>query len=56
MGEITDSMINGEFCQGCGVYLEPDETVYLPSNNEPLKMPSDGKPMGFPVNCGYCKT
>lgn len=28
MGEIADSMINGELCEECGVYLEPLEIVY----------------------------
>lgn len=54
MGEIADSMINGEFCALCGVYLEPNEKVYSQANNEPLRMPSDGESMGFPVVCTNC--
>ena len=54
MGEIAESMINGEFCALCGVYLEPGERVHLQSNNEPSRMPSSGEPMGFPVLCTSC--
>ena len=59
MGEIADSIINGEVCCYCGVYLEPNETVYLQHDDEnnpvgPVEMPSDGSPFGVPVCCGDC--
>ena len=37
MGEIADSMINGEVCQMCGVYLEPNETVYVNGDENRLR-------------------
>ena len=54
MGEIANSMINGEFCALCSVYLEPEEIVFSENTNEQLRMPSDGDPMGFPVICKHC--
>lgn len=55
MGEIADSMINGEMCAVCGVYLEPEEKVYDQVSEKKMKMPKDGSPMGFPVICADCK-
>lgn len=55
MGEIADSMINGELCALCGVYLEPGETVYIQSTNKKAKMPLDGSAFGCPVVCECCK-
>lgn len=54
MGEIADSMINGETCSFCGVYLEPGETVVQQGTTTRMKMPSDGDSMGFPVICLSC--
>jgi hypothetical protein len=54
MGEIADKMIKGEFCNCCGVYLEPNEKVYLVPSGREVAMPSDGSPYGVPVNCGDC--
>lgn len=55
MGEIAEKMINGEFCACCGVYLEPNEKVYLVPNGEAATMPADGSPFGVPVNCEDCE-
>lgn len=55
MGEIADSMINGEFCACCGAYLEPSEVVYTQQGEEKVKMPSDGSAFGVPVICQSCK-
>ena len=57
MGEIADSMINGEVCAECGVYLEPNERIWSQDEDSQkrLKMPSDGSPMGFPVVCTGCR-
>jgi hypothetical protein len=54
MGEIADSMINGEMCAECGVYLEPKEKVYIQSSGKKMHMPEDGSPAGFPVICKDC--
>lgn len=54
MGEIADSMINGEMCSQCGVYLEPKEIVYSFEGTK-LRMPDNGDEMGFPVVCRDCK-
>jgi hypothetical protein len=55
MGEIADSMINGEVCAECGVYLEPKEKVYVQETGQKMNMPKDGSPMGFPILCSDCK-
>jgi hypothetical protein len=55
MGEIADSMINGEICAECGVYLEPKELVFEQASGKKLKMPANGDPVGFPVICQHCK-
>lgn len=56
MGEIADSMINGEVCACCGVYLEPNEKVYNQYDpKKSLKMPSNGDPVGYPVLYDDCK-
>ncbi len=55
MGEIADSMINGEMCAMCGVYLEPKEKVYVQETGKKMQMPKDGSAMGFPVLCEFCK-
>lgn len=54
MGEIADSMINGEMCACCGVYLEPKEKVYDQATGKKMHMPADGSAMGFPVLCEDC--
>lgn len=55
MGEIADSMINGEFCAECGVYLSAGEIVFEQSTGKRARMPRDGKPYGLPVICRDCK-
>lgn len=55
MGEIADSMINGEVCAECGVYLEPGEKVFDQASGSKMNMPRDGSPMGFAVICSCCK-
>lgn len=30
MGEIADSIINGEFCESCGEYLDSDDGFGFP--------------------------
>lgn len=55
MGEIADSMINGEVCACCGVYLELNEKVYDETSGKKMHMPKDGSPMGIPVLCIDCK-
>lgn len=64
MGEVADSMINGELCSWCGVFLEPGETVYTLKYrkkqddmvpDKKVKMPKDGKYFGVPVICKDCK-
>lgn len=56
MGDIADSMLNGEMCAECGVYLEPNETVYNQYDpTKKVKMPSDGEGVGYPVLCQDCK-
>ena len=57
MGEVADTMINGECCSYCGVYLESDEKVYLVHTDkkyEQVRMPEDGSPFGVPVHCSDC--
>ena len=58
MGEIADSMINGEVCHTCGVYIEPEEVVYLlhyEDGTQPnVEMPKDGSGFGVPVHCESC--
>lgn len=54
MGEIADAMIEGEICAMCGVYLEPNETVYGQTDGKEYEMPSNGEGMGFPVLCSSC--
>ena len=53
MGEIADSLINGEFCEQCGVYLDPGEKVYTQVGDQ-VTMPTDGEGFGIPVNCKSC--
>ena len=53
MGEIAESIIDGEVCSQCGVYLEPGEQVYL-ETGETVYMPDDGEGFGVPVLCGCC--
>lgn len=54
MGEIADSMINGELCAICGAYLEVGETI-VPQNSDDIDtMPEDGTPFGVPVLCLEC--
>lgn len=55
MGEIAEAMLNGEICALCGMYLAPEETVYLQSNGKKTKMPADGSGVGVPVLCSSCK-
>lgn len=57
MGEIANSMVNGEICAECGVYLDPNERVWAQDekNQKRLRMPKDGSPMGFPVVCTGCR-
>jgi hypothetical protein len=63
MGEIADRMIEGEYCALCGIYLEPNETVYMEKDMSDefseeyikVKMPKDGSPFGVPVLCQGCK-
>ncbi len=56
MGEIADSMINGEVCSECGVYLEPRDKVYQRTEKKDiaLKVDNNGIPFGFPVVCLDC--
>jgi hypothetical protein len=54
MGEIADAMINGELCHYCGVYLEPNEEVYLESDGTKVNMPANGDAFGVPVICKEC--
>ena len=54
MGEIADSMINGEVCAECGVYLEPKEEVYIQATGKKMYMPADESPAGLPVLCYDC--
>lgn len=54
MGEIAEAMINGEICEQCGVYLAPQEVVYLQSNGQKTTMPVDGSGIGVPVICKSC--
>jgi len=54
MGEIADAMINGELCHYCGVYLEPNETVYIEGTDKKVKMPINGDAFGSPVVCEDC--
>ena len=54
MGEIADMMIKGIMCAECGVYLEPDETVFIQDNRKKTKMPKEGG-FGIPVVCACCK-
>ena len=58
MGEIADSMIEGELCHYCGVDLEPKEKVYLVQHEKGVKrkvfMPEDGSSFGVPVLCYDC--
>jgi hypothetical protein len=55
MGEISDSIVSGQVCSYCGVYLDPKETVYSQDENIKMNMPENGDPMGFPVLCKGCK-
>jgi hypothetical protein len=55
MGEIADSMINGEVCAECGVYLDPKEKVYVQETGHKMNMPADGSAAGIPVICQFCK-
>jgi len=57
MGEIAESMINGEACHCCGVHLEPGETVYLVHcvDRTKVKMPKDGSNFGAPTSCEDCE-
>jgi len=55
MGKIADSMINGEVCAECGVYLESKEKVYDQASEKKMYMPENGDPIGFPVLCSDCK-
>jgi hypothetical protein len=54
MGDVADSMLNGEVCAECGVYLEPREKVYVQSSGKATKMPADGSGHGLPVICADC--
>ena len=54
MGDIADSMINGEMCAVCGVYLEPGEKVYVQGTDTEVTMPEDGSGYGIPVVCDGC--
>lgn len=54
MGDIADSMINGEMCAECGVYLEPKEVVYTQTGGVKVTMPKDGQGYGIPVLCCDC--
>ena len=54
MGEISNKMINGEYCAMCGVYLEPKEEVYVQATGKKMYMPADESPAGFPVLCYDC--
>lgn len=59
MGEVAESMINGEACHNCGVHLEPEEVVYLVHceyrSEAKTKMPKDGRGFGTPVYCEDCE-
>ena len=62
MGDVADALINGNLCSWCGVYLEPNEKVFIiPSlaedniiNNTENKMPKNGNGFGLPVVCSDC--
>ena len=62
MGEISQTLINGEACSWCGVNLEPDETIYtIPKQDGSVtcklkdKMPLNGSGYGTPIICEDCK-
>ena len=55
MGQIADSMIAGELCAVCGVYLKPGELVYNQQGHNKVRMPADGTGFGVPVLCKDCK-
>lgn len=54
MGDIADSMVNGEVCCGCGGFIGSREVVYIEATREKLVMPTDGSPAGMPVLCQNC--
>ena len=53
MGEIADSMVAGEICAQCGMYLEPGEKVYTQQGVK-VTMPKNGQGYGIPVVCCDC--
>lgn len=63
MGEAAETLINGEACQWCGTWFEPNETVYVPTEFndegetigfEPTNIHKDGRGLGFPAVCESC--
>ena len=55
MGEIADSMINGEMCEVCGVWIEEGDIVMDSSRNEyPIDVDDEMEGIGFPVHCSSC--
>lgn len=54
MGKYADRLINGQDCSWCGVYLDPNERVYLVDSFMSVKMPKNGSGYGIPVICKDC--
>ena len=54
MGVIADTLINGEACAWCGVWLNPREKVYRISDDKKVSMPANGQGYGQEVVCKSC--
>ena len=58
MGDIADMMINGDLCEGCGVYLEGDGEGfprYCTSCANPTHNYRASKPCKTKSQCPECK-
>ncbi len=63
MGEISDQMIDGDLCQGCGIYIGDTIGQFCDScipedfgEEQSNCLAKDGAPLYRPnkVNCPYC--
>lgn len=54
MGDIADMMTNGDLCEGCGGYFDPQDKVYTAGADE-FRLYHEVCDWGIPVyhiNCG----
>jgi hypothetical protein len=53
MGEIAEAMVNGQFCEDCGAYVDDNKLAYFRGADHLYEAP-EIRNSGFPIYHEYC--